>query len=92
MAQLCEHVLNLKVEKIANYFSKSSLRCTGNKKHTTGPQDICLTCGETRCQEFENLPCSYQHHYGTKHPMIYRIDQQEIYCFVCKAALLPLRS
>ena len=70
---LCDHLLPLKTEKIANYFAKTYQSCSGNKKHSDCDKlGICLSCGVVRCDD-ESNQCTYQHHYGTKHPVIYKI-------------------
>jgi len=33
MSKVCEHILNIKVEKVANYVNKCPVKCTDNKKH-----------------------------------------------------------
>ena len=49
---ICEHLLQLKIEKVANYFAKAGKLCTGNKKHSgCTVLGMCLTCGEVRCDE-----------------------------------------
>lgn len=90
MVKVCEHLLNLKLEKIANYFSKCQFRCTGNKNHFNAFLDICLSCGQTRCVNFESIDCSYQHSYGTKHPLVFREKEKIVYCFGCQQNLTEL--
>lgn len=46
---VCEHLLGLKLEKVANHFAKAGKSCTGNKKHSETILGLCLTCGEVRC-------------------------------------------
>ena len=47
---LCEHLLQLRLEKVANFFSKAGKYCTGNKKHSAcNVLGMCLSCGEVRC-------------------------------------------
>lgn len=83
---VCEHLLALKLEKVANHFAKAGKTCTGNKKHTEAILGLCLSCGEVRCDSEQNQ-CSLQHSYGTKHPLVYRKDEQDVYCFSCKQTL-----
>ena len=33
------------------------------------------------------MECSYQHSYGTKHPLVYRTQNRTIYCFTCQQSL-----
>lgn len=87
MVKICEHLLNLKLEKIANFFSKCELQCTGNKNHLNAFLDICLSCGSTRCVNFDNTDCSLQHSYGTKHPLVFREKEKIVYCFTCQQNL-----
>jgi hypothetical protein len=48
---------------------------------------VCLSCGETRCLYFENAECSYLHSYGTKHPLVYRMHNATVFCFLCQQDL-----
>lgn len=83
MSKTCDHLFNVKVEKVANLMARAVPRCTGNKKHFDASVDFCISCGETRCLNFQQTECSYQHSYGSKHPLVYRSAEKCIFCFSC---------
>lgn len=33
------------------------------------------------------MECSFQHSYGTKHPLVYRMQNSTIHCFTCQQSL-----
>lgn len=93
MSKVCDHILNIKVEKVGNHVTKCPVRCTDKKKHISADElDLCLSCGETRCCGYEQSACSYQHYYGAKHPIVFRIRAKEIYCLNCQTSITTVLS
>ena len=80
---LCEHLLTLKLEKVANYIAKAANFCSGNKKHQGSLLGLCLNCGVVRCNAEDNQ-CSFQHFYGTKHSMLLKMNEKAVHCYACQ--------
>lgn len=81
MKKACDHFLALKPEKVANFIKKTQVRCSFHK-HTSSDYNLCLSCGETRCDVSPDN-CSQQHSDVNKHYVVLKLISFQIYCFYC---------
>ena len=69
-------------EKIGNFIKKTQVRCS-NQKHAAKEYNLCLNCGETRCDSSEEYVCSEQHSQSNRHYIVLKLLSQQLYCFHC---------
>ena len=83
MKKVCDHFIALKPEKVANFIKKTQVRCSF-QKHVSTEYNLCLQCGETRCDTSEEYFCSQQHSETNKHYVVLKIMAMQVYCFHCE--------
>lgn len=83
MKKQCEHFLALRPEKVANFIRKTQIRCSSHK-HVSSEYNLCLNCGETRCDTSAELKCSEQHSQANRHYVVLKLLSMQIYCFCCE--------